>query len=617
MKCPNCNGEVPEGKRFCGHCGHKLEVIVPFDDGAATRVGESPWMPKGDADDDKTKVDESPIFEKEDSIDVTPVLSNDTADEFPIQPQTPAPPRDEIYQTVDAPGIEKLEIPSKAHASEPVVPLVTPPKKRKRGKWVWGLVGGMALIILITFVWVNSLSDSQPETINETVMAEALVEVTSLPVSTSNSMPSVPSFVTELLRNATISKIEEFDTLPDDWHGSLGSIKQDSANGRVHIPEDEGGDGIHLNAPYEIEAGEAILILFQFDTEGDLITMLETGTWETSTYRRWGLLSTVGFFRTDTYLGADWQGEPILEGSILAKADTWYYLLLAVGPQGRFAMQVWERDDLNHSAQYWELDESQWENKKWFFLLQNWGGDVYLDSFSIIKFSDFRELSQAEIHFWTGKEYNREGDYQAAFDEYSKAIDHDDKVPYYFRKRGLMNCSLGNNDACLSDHFTALEIDPENYYVLRNLAIIYQDMGDFDKASNYASRVIQVAPELSDGYSLMADAKFYLAEDPASAVIDYSLAIERYSESPTLYRDRCIAYNALEEYSAAFEDCSRCLELNPEYDGCYWDRGWANNGLGNTSAAVRDFETYLELVAPDDCPECQKDAQDYIDQHSP
>ena len=29
MKCPNCNEEIPEGKKFCGHCGYKLATAEP------------------------------------------------------------------------------------------------------------------------------------------------------------------------------------------------------------------------------------------------------------------------------------------------------------------------------------------------------------------------------------------------------------------------------------------------------------------------------------------------------------------------------------------------------------------------------------------------------------
>jgi len=29
MKCPKCQTENPEGMRFCGHCGAKLERVCP------------------------------------------------------------------------------------------------------------------------------------------------------------------------------------------------------------------------------------------------------------------------------------------------------------------------------------------------------------------------------------------------------------------------------------------------------------------------------------------------------------------------------------------------------------------------------------------------------------
>jgi len=29
MKCPKCQYEVPDGMKFCGECGSKLEVLCP------------------------------------------------------------------------------------------------------------------------------------------------------------------------------------------------------------------------------------------------------------------------------------------------------------------------------------------------------------------------------------------------------------------------------------------------------------------------------------------------------------------------------------------------------------------------------------------------------------
>ncbi|MBC8509463.1 MAG: zinc ribbon domain-containing protein [Chloroflexi bacterium] len=649
MRCPNCNEEIPEDKKFCGHCGHRLipqePAISPpepedFDEQAPTIVEEPPVQPTIEEIDESAPSTE-PEPEDEPALEQIACPSCGT--------QNPSGSRfcnscaanlhlDEAQQDIveTPPVLDEIEEPAQK-VSEPLSKAPAFEGLRGLPKWAWGVglvvLAGLVVLGVVVVPRIISPDVASSPLVEEkhTVPSEEQQEPTptlEVPAvsdyfseddekeeiqDSSSEVAQMPSFISEVLQNATITATEDFYTLPDDWHKSSSLISHDSANNLMNIPG--GNDGIHLGAPYEIAEGEAILILFQFDKQGDVLTMLETGFWETSSYRRWGMFSAVGYFRSDTYLGADWRGEPILEGNILAKPDTWYYLLLAVGRDGNFAMKVWERDDITKNAEYWELDESQWENKKWSFLLSNWGGDVTLDSLSVIEFSDLRELSQAEIHFWTGKDYNREWDLQAAFDEYSQAVALDDQVPYYFRKRGVMSWVLDDHDTAFSDHFAALEIDPDDYWVLRNLSMFYRDEGNFDQAYSYADRVIQVAPELHDGYWIMADAEFYLAEDPQSAVIDYSLAIERYAGDPSLFRDRCIAYNALEEYSSAFEDCSRCLELNPEYDGCYWDRGWANDGLGNTSAAVSDFENYLDMVAPDVCPECQEDAQQYIDQN--
>jgi len=641
MNCPNCNQEIPEGKKFCGHCGHKLVPREPvihspepegFDEQAPTIVDKSPIQPATD------DIDESaPSIEPK--SEVAPVVGqkacpscgtqNPSGSRFCNACAADLTPEESPPDTVDAPILQdevEEQLPEKSEETPKPDP---PAEKRGIPRWVWAfgllLIVGLIVVGILVVPRVISSEGASTETSAERLEPSPKVDVPAVSdssegesettqfVEESQELPSVPSFVSEVLQNATISATEDFYTLPGDWHQSSSSINHDSANKIVFIPGSN--NGIHLGAPYEIGEGEAILALFQFDKQGDVRTMLEAGTWETSTYRRWGMFSTVGNFRTDTYLGVDWRGEPILEGKIQAKPDTWYYLLLAVGPQGRFAMKVWERDDPSQSAQYWELDESQWENKKWSFLLSNWGGDVYLDSLSVIEFSALHDLSQAEIHFWAGKDYDREGNDQAALDEYSQAIALDDQVPHYFRRRGVMYWKLGEQDACITDHLTAIDVDPDNTSVLGNLSYFYKEQGDFDQAYYYADQLVNVAPDLHIGYWYMADAEMNVADDPQSAVIDYSLAIDRYSGDASLYRDRCIAYNALEEYALAKEDCTQCLEIDPNYDGCYWDRGWANDGLGDTSAAVSDFENYLEMVAPDVCPECQEDAQQYIDQN--
>jgi hypothetical protein len=45
MHCPNCKEEISEGKKFCGHCGFRLQPKPGFDDEAPTRLEATPAVP--------------------------------------------------------------------------------------------------------------------------------------------------------------------------------------------------------------------------------------------------------------------------------------------------------------------------------------------------------------------------------------------------------------------------------------------------------------------------------------------------------------------------------------------------------------------------------------------
>ncbi|MBC8496493.1 MAG: ABC transporter substrate-binding protein [Chloroflexi bacterium] len=100
MICPNCNEEIPEGKKFCGHCGHRL-------------------------------------------------ISTDLVDREPqphVEPETPETP-------TPAPGAQKSHTP--------------PADVTKRGLpgWVWGLVGAVAVVLVLIATGTINIGSAIPEII--------------------------------------------------------------------------------------------------------------------------------------------------------------------------------------------------------------------------------------------------------------------------------------------------------------------------------------------------------------------------------------------------------------------------------------------------------------------
>jgi hypothetical protein len=80
MRCPNCDNEVPQGKQFCGHCGHPLALAEPappagFDEEAPTRVVPTePEEPPAEAEAEATPAVEEPPPEKEASEPQPPAI---------------------------------------------------------------------------------------------------------------------------------------------------------------------------------------------------------------------------------------------------------------------------------------------------------------------------------------------------------------------------------------------------------------------------------------------------------------------------------------------------------------------------------------------------------------
>lgn len=130
MRCPNCNSEVPEGKRFCGYCGQRL---------TPAEAGAPPPVPDAFDDDAPTQLvtDETRVEPRERLEGVEPAP--------PPQPEEPP-------ETIP-------EEPSSPMPPPPVSP--APPSKRRSRKWVWGIVG-VAVVALVAVVVLSNAGSQEP-----------------------------------------------------------------------------------------------------------------------------------------------------------------------------------------------------------------------------------------------------------------------------------------------------------------------------------------------------------------------------------------------------------------------------------------------------------------------
>ena len=106
----------------------------------------------------------------------------------------------------------------------------------------------------------------------------------------------------------------------------------------------------------------------------------------------------------------------------------------------------------------------------------------------------------SEEYFDKGYDYDKEGEYQLAIDNYTKAIriDPDYAIAYLFR--GNAYHALGNYEDAISDYTMSIRIDP-NYadaYYKRGIAN-YSKENYKDAIADY-TKVIRISPEGINAY---------------------------------------------------------------------------------------------------------------------
>ncbi len=68
------------------------------------------------------------------------------------------------------------------------------------------------------------------------------------------------------------------------------------------------------------------------------------------------------------------------------------------------------------------------------------------------------------------------------------------------------------------------------------------------------------------------------------------------------------------DLDAALYHAQTAIELNPEDVGLLFNRALIFRELGDLEAARADFAAFLERVEPGLCPECEQEAQDFLNE---
>lgn len=107
--------------------------------------------------------------------------------------------------------------------------------------------------------------------------------------------------------------------------------------------------------------------------------------------------------------------------------------------------------------------------------------------------SNFEKVS-AEYHFQLGRLKDAQGDYQEAIDNYEIAVELDENHQHALFHLAYACDLRGKDDAAVAYYKQITKNSPTYVNALLNLAVLYEDHGDYDKAANCVDTVLKAHP---------------------------------------------------------------------------------------------------------------------------
>jgi hypothetical protein len=195
----------------------------------------------------------------------------------------------------------------------------------------------------------------------------------------------LPAQVEDALSNVKVLNHYELDQFPSGW--SSKNVK--AVDGMVEIPYISESNWI--GGP-NINERQGVLFRFRYDAAVQLYFAFEFGEFNTAEFKAIGIhrVKRTGDFEYSFEQGTGQLSDPISTTAYLYH-DRWYYGLLAIDDVPEFLALVWEDDNPSRMASYRRTLGEDWANRKWeFFMWSNWG-TWYLDTLTVLSFSQFTE----------------------------------------------------------------------------------------------------------------------------------------------------------------------------------------------------------------------------------
>ncbi len=179
-------------------------------------------------------------------------------------------------------------------------------------------------------------------------------------------------------------------------------------------------------------------------------------------------------------------------------------------------------------------------------------------------------------------------------DDYTRQIeDNPDDVTLYMR-RSFLNWFIGNDAEAFADYEVIIEALPDNAfgYLFRGSSL--QFMGEIDAATEDFDKAVDLLPDRGLVYTTIA--RTFIETAAYDWAVEYlSQGIDELPESQGLYWYRARSFGFLGEFESALDDMDTLIDLDPEAAPAYSLRAVIYFELGDYEAALDDLDSAARL----------------------
>ncbi|HUR38425.1 MAG TPA: tetratricopeptide repeat protein [Planctomycetota bacterium] len=191
------------------------------------------------------------------------------------------------------------------------------------------------------------------------------------------------------------------------------------------------------------------------------------------------------------------------------------------------------------------------------------------------------------------------GNFKAAQDELTLAIERAPYLPQLFYNRGVAQEQLQNLDAALRDYESARRLAPRNPLFTHAIGTLQVDLGKYPEAIASFTRALELDPDREDSRHNRAQVWEHHLRDLPRAIEDYSILLEKKPKVASYWGNRGACYANLRKFAAALGDLDRAVELDPRNGSIRRNRGAALANSGRLRDALPELDEALSIDSKD------------------